>query len=355
MGVVLREGIWYNGQRKIGGWGGMLGLSEQTKDILDGFRALEPNMTLSIGISVEGKRAHLVFDRSRRKEDLTHLYDIGSITKVFTATYLAKLIVDGKCSLSDRLCRFLPIGEGSPTLAQLATHTAYHPVFSKGFIRNAFFKKKALSYNVYQGQRREDLIRYANRHKVKDDRGYFYADIHFAMLGEVISEIEQKPYYAVMEAYIRNELGLTHTGFSFAPRENISYHRKKSGAFYWTKDNPYLAAGGLHTNITDALSFLEGCVACENDAQKLVQKKQRSILLRRFHMGIGMGWHIHLHPNRYYHKGGVSGYRTYFLFDPKKKIALAVLANAPGDMQYNVAKLATYLYKDIRTQKGSYV
>ncbi len=334
----------------------MLGLSEQTKRILDGFRALEPNMTLSIGISVEGKREYLVFDRFRRKEDLTHIYDIGSVTKVFTATYLAKLISDGKCALSDKLCRFLPVGEHSPTLLQLCTHTAYRPLFSKGVIWNAFFKKKNLSYNVYHGQKNVDLVRYCNRHATKNEQGYFYADMHFALIGEVLSVIEGKPYYLLMGDFIKQDLHLENTGFSFVlKRKTESFYGKKSGCFAWEKENPYIAAGGLHTNITDAVDFLEGCIAAESDAQKLVQKKQRSILPDRFHMGIGMGWHIHSHPVRYFHKGGVSGYRSYFMFDPKKKMAIAVLANAPGNMQYNVTKLATAIYKDIKTQKGSFI
>src|SRR6185295_3463033 len=57
------------------------------------------------------------------------LFEIGSITKVFTGIVLAGAVRDGKLSLNDTLAQRLPVkfdypATGAVTLLQLATHTA---------------------------------------------------------------------------------------------------------------------------------------------------------------------------------------------------------------------------------------
>lgn len=325
-------------------------LGEKTRRILEGYLHREPNMTLSVGISIEGNRACFVFDKGQLTSDTTHLYDIGSLTKLFTATYLAKTVCEGKMRLSDPLGNYLPVGKSSPTLLQLATHTAYKPLLSKGVLWHAILKKANLSYNVYRGQKKDDLIRYCQRHPVNGDRDYFYADLHFALLGLALAEAEHKPYPLLMEEFIQNGLHLKHTAFSIdsPPLLQSFCGKKKHGFLTWEKDNPYLAAGGLHTDLTDALVFLENCIAAEHDFHKLAQTKQKTVLFRRGRFWIGLGWHMYRDQNFYYHKGAVSGFRTNFTFDRKRKIAIAVLANGAGNRHYNASALASALYKDIK-------
>ena len=328
-------------------------IGEKTRRILEEYLRREPNMTLSIGVSIGGERTCLVYEKGQITNDPTHLYNVGSITKLFTATRLAKSVCEGKFKLTDPLENFLPVGNRSPTLLSLATHTAYKPLFSKGVLWHALFRKANLSYNVYHRQTKENPIKYCRRHPVKGERDYFYADLHFALLGLALEASERKPYRTLMEDFIQNELGLKNTAFSINTAPPLVSHcgKRKKGGYGWEAENPYLAAGGLHTDLTDALTFLEDCIEAKSDYQKLVQKKQKTVLFRRGRFWIGLGWHMHRDENYYYHKGAVSGFRTNFTFDKKRKIAIAVLANGVGDVRFNPTTLVAALYKDVKAKQ----
>jgi len=68
------------------------------------------------------------------------IFEIGSVTKVFTATLLAAMVEEGLLALDDPVQRYLPAGvelpvRGRPiTLADLATHTAGLPRLPRGFV-----------------------------------------------------------------------------------------------------------------------------------------------------------------------------------------------------------------------------
>jgi len=62
----------------------------------------------------------------------TYIYEIGSITKTFTTSLLAKYVAEGKMSLDDSIAKYiegLPAEQYYPNLRRLATHTAGYSPF----------------------------------------------------------------------------------------------------------------------------------------------------------------------------------------------------------------------------------
>jgi D-alanyl-D-alanine-carboxypeptidase/D-alanyl-D-alanine-endopeptidase len=110
------------------------------EDVLD--KHAGKHVAVVVGVRADGEtrtlgRGRIADDRPVAPAGDT-IFEIGSITKVFTATVLAEMALEGLVSLDDPVQRYLPAGvelpvRGRPiTLANLATHTSGLPGLPKG-------------------------------------------------------------------------------------------------------------------------------------------------------------------------------------------------------------------------------
>jgi beta-lactamase class C len=87
---------------------------------------------IAVGVTIDGKRYFVEYGLASRSPQLKitrdTLFELGSISKTFTATLAARAEVDGKLSLNDPIGQHLPELKASPLgsvrLLELATHTA---------------------------------------------------------------------------------------------------------------------------------------------------------------------------------------------------------------------------------------
>ncbi len=324
-------------------------LSQDARDMIDGYVKAEPNLTLSIGVSINDKRYFWVIDKGSVSNECSYLYSLGSITKIYTATLLAKLVCDGKMSLDDSIGQYLKISEPSATILDLATHFAYSPFRSFKNLFTLIFSTLGINVNFYSNETREKLLKYCNHHKLKLPRDHCYCDLNYALIGEAIGAVENDTYQSVMSDFLNKELGLTSTGFNPDGTSLESYRkRRKIGTIKWNDSNPYLSAGGLKTNIVDSLTFLEKCMFCNENYQVLAQTKRRMFKGLRARLGVGLGWNMYTSGKYLFHRGASAGFRTNYIFDKKKKIAISILANAKGNLDFNTTKLSIAIYKSLR-------
>ena len=106
-----------------------------------------------VGVRRDGEttiaaRGRVADDRPQRPDERT-IFEIGSITKVFTATLLADLAREGLVALDDPVQKHLPEGVVMPvrarpiTLAELASHTSGLPRLPKGLFRRALRERRS--------------------------------------------------------------------------------------------------------------------------------------------------------------------------------------------------------------------
>jgi CubicO group peptidase (beta-lactamase class C family) len=114
-------------------------------------RHASKHVGVAVGVRAETElhtcgRGRVVADRPESPSANT-IFEIGSITKVFTAVLLADLVQRGLVALEDPVQRYLPEGvrlpvRGQPvTLADLATHSAGFPGIPKGMLRRALTER----------------------------------------------------------------------------------------------------------------------------------------------------------------------------------------------------------------------
>lgn len=132
------------------------------------------------------------------------VFDIGSITKQFTAAAILKLQEQGKLQLTDTLGRFFPQAgddKKSITLHQLLTH-------SSGLTSN-------LSGGDYSQVSRSTFAKRLFRSKVEAPPGaaFSYSNAGYAVLGLVIEQVSGQRYEQFVQQHLLAPAGMQHTGY----------------------------------------------------------------------------------------------------------------------------------------------
>jgi CubicO group peptidase (beta-lactamase class C family) len=188
--------------------------------------------------------------------DADTVFDVGSITKQFTAAAILKLEMQGKLRVEDPIGKYFasaPEDKRGITLHQLLTHTAglesdfagdYDPVS-----RNEYVKRIL-----------------ASKLRSKPGEVFFYANSGYSLLGAIVEIASGMPY----EKYLRENLflpaGMKDTGYKLpqwpASRIAVGYHDgKRWGRLTekpWAADGPYWALranGGIHSTLDDMLRW----------------------------------------------------------------------------------------------------
>ncbi len=203
-------------------------------------------------------------------------FQIGSNTKMMTATVLLQLVEEGALQLDDPLSKYLPeIAAALPygkavTLRQLAQHrsgvfsyTDNAPDGTPGIIEGDFAEPDAMR----KGYRPEDLVGFALAHGKPQfapgsDGAWSYSNTGFVLLGLVIEKLEQKPIGDVYQTRIFAPLGMKDTFlWDGVPRAEFGLPRSFQRAPFeieatsWNMSQGW-AAGGVISTANDMHVFM---------------------------------------------------------------------------------------------------
>ncbi|HKQ38019.1 MAG TPA: serine hydrolase domain-containing protein [Verrucomicrobiae bacterium] len=256
--------------------------------------------------------------------DRSTLYEIGSITKVFTAITLANLSKDGLIKLDDPVSKCFPANANVPTnitFKHLATHSSGLPR-----LPDNFFRVVGTSANPYIAYKKEHLYDYFRTVKKLKDPGSpsGYSNLGFGLLGHALELCAGKPYATLLNQNVLGPLAMQNTSVTNASL--IAGHDTKDrGVPNWDFD-VLAGAGALRSNAEDMLKFLR--------AQLEPEKTPIAAALRecqkRHAKGMGLAWHFQNTVEGLtfiWHNGGTAGYRTFVGFDPQQKTAVVLLSN----------------------------
>ena len=265
------------------------------------------------------------------------VFEIGSITKVFTSLLLADAVRRGEVALSDPIAKFLPAKVNVPergghpiTLQQLSMHTS-------GLPRLPGNMKPKDPTNPYADYSVEDLYTFLSGYSLLRDVGerYEYSNLGGGLLGHVLSLRAGMEYEALVRSRITGPLRMTSTAITLTPqmREHLA---RPHGALLQPSANwdlPTLAgAGALRSTTNDLLTFVSANLGYVSTP---LAPAMAAMLVPRQPTGmpaveIALGWHITTVHGKtiVWHNGGTGGYRTFIGFDPAARTGVAVLSNA---------------------------
>jgi len=286
---------------------------------------------ITVGIIQGGKVSCTVYGKNGTILPYNeHIYEIGSITKTFTASLLFKVVSEGKIKLDDSINKYfnLPRKDYYPTIKHLITHTSGYKshYLNKQMVKNLFHRKNSF-YNISKN----DLIECIGKINLKNKNYNFnYSNFGIAVIGVVISEIYNDEYTTLINDFIKVELGLNKT--------KVSNSSVDLGKYWdWAKNDAYISAGALTSTIEDMLKYTqlqmnETIKYLSGTHETLAEVNTSSAQYRKMDIhidSVGAAWLIDKQNNIIWHNGGTGNYNCYIGFDKNKKVAVVILSNLP--------------------------
>ncbi|MBQ8605374.1 MAG: beta-lactamase family protein [Clostridia bacterium] len=326
-------------------------LRPKVSDRINGYLALSEHNSLTLGIYKNGRL--YVFGDSVGAE---LFYDVGSVTKTLTAHLILKLSENGVLDINKKADEYLPLKKGKyPTLYQLLTHTSgYHhltpveitlpPLALHGYARK----------NPYEDCSVKTVIKALERRRHITPRvRYGYSDFAYAILASVAEAVTKTPFSDLLEEFIKTELGMqsTHIELPAEKRYPPAANGKKILPYWvWKRDNPYIAGGGVVSNIEDILKY----IALEIESEKPYITKAHAVCKSSETKGnhlMCIGWHTYKRSNQLWHVGGVGTFRSSIIVNRQKRMGVAVLGNAKGKASANAHYIAKMLYSELKNKR----
>ncbi|EEU33496.1 uncharacterized protein NECHADRAFT_89424 [Fusarium vanettenii 77-13-4] len=186
--------------------------------------------------------------RSLEPVDTTHLFGIGSITKIFVAVVVLQLVDEGKLRLSDTVSALLEPGvyrdivdAGEATVARLLSHEAGIDSWEDdpSWIRDGRGSEMDPSY-IWPKTEPLDYVRRPKKTAPEPGRWY-YSNTNYTLLGLIIEKVTRSPAESEIRHRVLSPLGMTQTyleGFESPPSEGLLPSR-----YHWATDTFRDAAG----------------------------------------------------------------------------------------------------------------
>jgi serine-type D-Ala-D-Ala carboxypeptidase/endopeptidase len=298
-----------------------------------------------VGLFRRGETQVLSFGELRRGSggapDGDTVYEIGSITKVFTGILLADRILEGAMEVDAPVQRYLPervrvpVLEGQPiTLRHLATHTA-------GLSRDPELMRPRDRQNPFADLTLDQLYGSLSGMGPKQPPGRFaYSNFGLGVLGHVVGLQARATYEELLVERICTPLGMhdtraaAHAGMlaRLAPPYDDAHVPVKN----W--DLPVLAgAGGLRSTVNDLLKFIRATLPPDERTAlgRAIQLSHRKLHTREDGRGNAYGWQISKSGQILFHGGSTGGYRAFLGIVPARQAGVVVLSNTARRPQIN--------------------
>jgi len=273
-----------------------------------------------------------------RPLDGNTVFEIGSVTKVFTALLLAEMAEKGEIVLNAPVTKYLsadvrvPQRNGHPiTMVDLATHTSGLP----------FMPDIVPVYNdpVAVKQARARLYDFLAHYELKRDPGtdWDYSNLGYWLLGEALASRSGMSYEELVQKRVLDPLKLMHTSFEpsaamrqqLAPGHNAMLEPAPPLAAY-SIYGAMPAAGGLLSTVDDLLTFVSVAMGYERSP---LAKNMKTILQTRRPIEDGeeqaLGWTLTGKGDAQLvmHDGFTWGYASAMAWDPRRRVGVVILSN----------------------------
>ena len=263
------------------------------------------------------------------------VFEIGSITKVFTTLVLADMARRGEVALDDPVAQYLPADVIMPkrggrriALIDLATHTSGLPR-RPGDIAPADWANPYADYSIVQ------LYAFLGRYRLRRDIGaaHLYSNLGMGLLGHALALRAGGDFETLVRKRITAPLGMVDTAMALTPgmrtRLAKGHDAERRPVANWDFD-ALAGAGALRSTANDLLSFLaaelgrietplQAAMAAQTQPRRAAEgPDERSLGWLISEDGVG---------EIIWHGGATGGYRCFLLFNRARGAGVVMLTN----------------------------
>ncbi len=269
------------------------------------------------------------------------VFEIGSVTKVFTTLILADMVVRGEVGLNDPASKYLsntvtlPKRDGREiTLLDLATHTSALATLPSNFSPKD-------GHNPYADYSVEQMYSALSNYKLTRKIGekYEYSNLGMGLLGHILALRTGVDYEQLVKDRITTPLGMSDTAIALTAemqkRLAVGHNEGLEEVKNW--DLPTLAgAGALRSTAADMVKFVEANMGKTKSplSKAMALQVETRASAGPPNLSIALGWHKLKSKNGeiIWHNGETGGYHSFIGFDKKRGVGVVVLANTAADI-----------------------
>lgn len=286
-------------------------------------------------------------------------FQIGSLTKQFTAVAILKLEEEGKLKITEPVKKYLTdfnINE-SITLEHLLSHTSGLADYTSSLDWNDKFRKKEASpIELFK------LIENSPSNFKCGER-FEYNNLGYVLLGEIIQRVSGLAYGKYLKENLLIPAKMTQSGYmgerELPDRFMQGYELTEEGVTAPMSihiSQPF-SAGGMYSSKSDLIAWYEALSSGQIIRSQTLHKAWEPFKLNNGKpSSYGFGWYIGNIGGKktVEHSGGIPGYSAYLIYVPKEGVLTFQVTNCmfcPSNMFENVSEMAKILLDVERVEK----
>jgi CubicO group peptidase (beta-lactamase class C family) len=283
--------------------------------------------------------------------DPDSLFQIGSVSKLFVAALLARLVEEGQLHYEATVRGILPTNVpvsaevGQLTLYQLATHTG-------GLSREPFSRRQLWSFirylatgdNLYAHINKHYLYAYLRHCSLKhgERRKFAYSNLGFGLLSHLIEVKTGRPVTDLIVEKVCRPLNMPDSGFGLDPARQkrltvghignqACFKPASSPLAPWQMGEIMQPSAGMYSTLNDLLAFAQANLGLAQHSLEPWLASTHQVQIETPRGGEALGWIINrFDDNRVtltFKDGMVAGYSSYIGLNLDARVAVVVLGN----------------------------
>lgn len=314
---------------------------------------------MSIGILKDGQTYYYGYGYADKEKknipSANTIFELGSISKTFTATIAALAIGEGKIKLDDPVNKYLPdsipslqYNNRAVTIRDLLNHTSAFPRMPADFQDGRVDERGIIIYPV------DKFFSWLKNLKLTREPGQKseYSNAGLALVSTVMQRLYNMSYEQLVQKFIGQPLGMADTKIDILKQDSVNYAKgyREDGSYHFPRNLPpiYQGAGGLRSTAADMLRYAKAEIDPPNKKLRKAMLLTRDTTFSDKNFHIGMVWMMVKYGNldAIFHNGATGGFRSYLAIAPEKNLAVIVLVNSTVEADKTGATLMRWLSRN---------
>lgn len=285
------------------------------------------------------------------------VFEVGSITKVLTASLVSVLEEEGLVSVTDKVNKYLPLDFQNPRMDDVSMLDLIHHTSGLPVRPYMFGTKEKDPQDPYAFFNKSDLLHFYTQFVPKNKGEFNYSHTNYALLEIILEYATGKSMDFLMKQYVLDPIGMDDS-FVFFREKKIDvvtqgYDRAGRETEPWSFAS-FGGSEGLRTSAEDLVEFIKvNLGTIDHPYSTSFEKNHSKEVDTNFNEAIkmGRGWQIIDQRKRFdiiTHNGKTNGHNAFVGFVKETNTGVVVLSNSnvgTRDLGFLILRMINFNWK----------